>query len=612
MADTEKKHSACAECREKKLKCVPSEEGGDSCHRCARLGKDCQVPEVKQRKRKARRMAPAFHISGHSADLAVVRGRVEQLESSYSEILSLLKQKPQPNTNVATSVSTSTPSRTDASRLSQVTGLTSPLRFESTDLDASNSYLLEIPLEECEVLLNDYRRMSTNHFPYVMVPEACPVATLVEERPMLAQAVFVATTWRFPERQRALKDKFLQDFSHRYFVKSEKSLDLLQALVVYFAWCHWYATPVATQVYRLGSLVVSLAVELGLNQKPTSVTQHEIIIGPGSALEQGSEAMSSKLWGFEARRAVLGAYTVSTYGLLLFRRPSVLPYSQYLEDCASSLVTDPQYCSDPTLIHMVRSMRVAEETTHTFDHGSKEKIGELSDDKIQILVGALCKQTEEWRVSLPHGTFTTGLLQRAYHSSRCYIHEVGLYGLLHGQAPSVTRLSILYDCFDATMKYLSCVLENGLDDMVDWTSLEWRALNFGIMLSTKSSIILDSAYVSMEASQRAAWLGKCLDTLCLRAHELHRMKGEKCSYFLKLAHEWANIKMYHQNTIQRALPAPTVANTAQQQSQLSVQTQQQNAGMSFMDSAFDVDPFNELFWAGFGDSEPGMAGMYPM
>jgi hypothetical protein len=76
--------------------------------------------------------------------------------------------------------------------------------------------------------------------------------------------------------------------------------------------CHWYSTPVATQVYRLGSLVVSLAVELGINQKPTSVTQHEIIVGPGSALEQGSEAVSSKFWGYEARRAYLGAYTVST------------------------------------------------------------------------------------------------------------------------------------------------------------------------------------------------------------------------------------------------------------------------------------------------------------
>jgi hypothetical protein len=169
-----------------------------------------------------------------------VRGRVEHLESSYSEILSLLKKRPQSETDVATSVptsvSTSTPSHTDTSRVSQASSLTSPLCFDSTRSDAPHSYLLEIPLEECDMLVNDYRRMSTNNFPYVIIPDACPVATLVEERPMLAQAIFVATTWRFPERQQALKDKFLLDLSHRYFVKSERSLDLLQALIVYSAW----------------------------------------------------------------------------------------------------------------------------------------------------------------------------------------------------------------------------------------------------------------------------------------------------------------------------------------------------------------------------------------
>ena len=53
---------------------------------------------------------------------------------------------------------------------------------------------------------------------------------------MLAQAVFIATTWRFPARQLALKDKFLKDLSERYFVESERSLDLLQAMIVYFGW----------------------------------------------------------------------------------------------------------------------------------------------------------------------------------------------------------------------------------------------------------------------------------------------------------------------------------------------------------------------------------------
>ena len=89
----------------------------------------------------------------------------------------------------------------------------------------------------------------------------------------------------------------------------------------------------------------------------------------------------------------------------------MLPYTQYLADCASSLAADPQYPSDPTLIHTVQSLRIAEETTYTFDHGSKEKVGELTDEKIQILVRTLSRETEDWRASLPPGAFGIGMFQ---------------------------------------------------------------------------------------------------------------------------------------------------------------------------------------------------------
>jgi hypothetical protein len=98
----------------------------------------------------------------------------------------------------------------------------------------------------------------------------------------------------------------------------------------------------------------------------------------------------------------------------------MLPYTQYLEDCAKSLAADPQHPSDITYIHMIRSLRLAEETTHTFDHGSKEKISELSDEKIQILVRTLDRQIEDWRESIPADVFNNiskcdlSSLRRAY------------------------------------------------------------------------------------------------------------------------------------------------------------------------------------------------------
>jgi hypothetical protein len=86
---------------------------------------------------------------------------------------------------------------------------------------------------------------------------------------------------------------------------------------------------------------------------------------------------------------------------LQFRKPSVLCHTEYLEECASSLAADPQCPSDKFIIHTVRAFKVSQDVTLAFDHGSREKIAELSDNKAQIMVRSLMKQADEWKNSVP-------------------------------------------------------------------------------------------------------------------------------------------------------------------------------------------------------------------
>jgi hypothetical protein len=83
--------------------------------------------------------------------------------------------------------------------------------------------------------------MSRCNFPYVILPETDSAASLIEERPMLAQAILITTTWRSPLRQSRLKEKFLTDVSQQYFFGNEKSFDLLQAIMVYTSWLAYYS-----------------------------------------------------------------------------------------------------------------------------------------------------------------------------------------------------------------------------------------------------------------------------------------------------------------------------------------------------------------------------------
>ncbi|EXJ80913.1 hypothetical protein A1O3_07201 [Capronia epimyces CBS 606.96] len=485
----------------------------------------------------------------------------------------------------------------------------------------------DLTLEECEALIHHYRRMSAVNFGYVIIPEGCSAAALIEERPLLARAIFTVASWRNHARQAALQLGFMRELSDRYFVKSERSLDLLQALIVYFGWCHWYATPFANQAYRQASLIATLAIELGITQRPTNMNQHDMIVGSASAFSQTNETVSSKFWSYEARRAYVGTYQISTFCLLLFRKPVLLAHTQYLDECASSLAADPQYPSDATLIHQVGSMRLAEQVSVSFDHGSRERVGELSDDKVQLLVKTLVKHLNDYKASLSMGGAQNGPLSRLCHMSRAYIHEVGLYGLLQGQTPSATRISIIYECYTSSMRFLSDVLDLSLDDMADWTSMDWRYLNLAVMLCTKSSIILDSAQCATEASQGAAWLYKCLDTLCVRVKELHRQSGAPPAQdhgLKRMAGEWSAIKVYHQTCIHRNLSqtGPTSASGGVNANGNPTANASANAGVAvganihapiqqfFDNGVFEMDPLNDIFWTGFTDADGSMNNMF--
>lgn len=76
-------------------------------------------------------------------------------------------------------------------------------------------------------------------------------------------------------------------------------------------------------------------------------------------------------------------------------------YSQYLQDCASSLCEDKRAPSDLTLIHYVKLLRIASDVYTTLDHGGQDKEHEMSDDKVRGLVKVLEMQLAEWRSSLP-------------------------------------------------------------------------------------------------------------------------------------------------------------------------------------------------------------------
>jgi hypothetical protein len=89
-----------------------------------------------------------------------------------------------------------------------------------------------------EVLLEalSYYRSIGGTFACVQVPEEININEFRHERPFLLLAIVVVTRWRHRTDQSRLEQDFLKDLGDRFFVKGEKSMDLLQGLLVYLNW----------------------------------------------------------------------------------------------------------------------------------------------------------------------------------------------------------------------------------------------------------------------------------------------------------------------------------------------------------------------------------------
>lgn len=98
---------------------------------------------------------------------------------------------------------------------------------ESADARVSTAVL--------QYLLNEFAKM-TEHFPFVRIPHAYTVSMMARERPFLLLAAATAAASDYPELQRTFEVEMKESLSQYLIMGSEKTLDLLQGLLVHIAW----------------------------------------------------------------------------------------------------------------------------------------------------------------------------------------------------------------------------------------------------------------------------------------------------------------------------------------------------------------------------------------
>jgi hypothetical protein len=231
-----------------------------------------------------------------------------------------------------------------------------------------------ISLVHMQLLLDTYRTM-VDFFPFVALPKDCRCQDLIQNRPIVLFAVLTVSSYDSVLLQAILSREFRKVVMVR-IMRGEKSLDLLQGLLVFIAWHHHYMDSQAVSVPMLLQLCLGIASDLGLDNISRNMR---------SPLHKEDSRDR------EAKRAYLGCYYLtSNLGLMEPGKARAMSYSGTLRNYASELASAWENKSDAVLPILMDVCQYMEDVEETFLNQSEQalvirtQVKRLSDKLEQI------------------------------------------------------------------------------------------------------------------------------------------------------------------------------------------------------------------------------------
>lgn len=360
-----------------------------------------------------------------------------------------------------------------------------------------------ISLSLATLLYNHFTVELLPHTPFLVLPPFFTSSTCRTCRPTLFLAILVGTIQRPPAalaesvsndaNGNALIDELHWMFADKTMYRGEKSLEIVQALLVA---CNWYTTPLESGVIAIVekhkgfmwvSQAISMCLELGLARPGSGL---RCLPPSASSSASGKSGLSAQhsIEETEGRRAALGCYWMSVNVCMIIKRPHLMKWTSPLNDALEVLQKGCREdggsgkSADRILVEMVRAARIVEESGFTGCYETFHELmgnGALKIARVKFIITALERQVEDWWGKVPEGVKYHNSISLTYHALQIYIHEICLHSET-GQSPysgglgAATHTSSIYGPDASFLKppFLSDhVLKNKFGRFFAWGSL---------------------------------------------------------------------------------------------------------------------------------------------
>ncbi|KAB5578728.1 hypothetical protein GE09DRAFT_559672 [Coniochaeta sp. 2T2.1] len=333
---------ACAHCSAAKAKCIRSNDTpGAKCDRCERLSRDCAKQVHRPRKKRA-----------------VKPSRTAQLEERLNGLVELLSaSKAARDASNTEAIPTSSRRHTSydvsvSSGSSSPESITDPgdIEDDAEPLQPRNPILQSS--EHDETLLYLYQIRISPLFPFVIIPPGIPYYDVRQQRPFLFACIRMVSSLNDTQTMRPQIRLILSYIAEHALVQSDKSLDLLQGILIVLGWYHHHCLAHA-QMNNLTCLATSLVADLGLNRRPPPPE----LKGFSFSHCKVQETAASN----EEKRALLAAWYLSSLVALGYEEIDSMIFSPYMKQCLVDLEEEQEYGTDVNLVRMVRLQQLSEE-----------------------------------------------------------------------------------------------------------------------------------------------------------------------------------------------------------------------------------------------------------
>ncbi|ORY62154.1 uncharacterized protein BCR38DRAFT_394838 [Pseudomassariella vexata] len=514
--DAKARH-ACSGCARVKARCAWSDEAGSSTscqsyvYRCRKYNLDCTPREI--RPRKAR---------GKST-------RVVQLEQKVDGIMQLLtaSQHLQLNMHDHSHLVTDDPAQppiADNSHAPQTH--VSPRSRVSFPTDHQPPKIGLVPgfsltLDQGNKILHTYREKLTPHFPFVPLSPLVNAAQLHERSPVLFHTIILVTAPQVPKIQEAMKHAFRKYIAEQMIIQNYKTLELLQALLLYISWCDFriYFQAQGTDFLQLA---IALVMDLGLRNPPG----HSWGLLPQSLVEEAALAMRSQghrgEHTLEDKRVVLGCFYLATLTSTLFRRPQGFAFNDYLAKCCDDIGTKNIYSTDLQLVALVRIQRLLARVNTIFPLDSDGR-GVYSAPHA-LSTASIRKELEALVDSQPEAVKSNYLFWTHYHNAIVRIYEPAVYMEASVDGPQVfQRSEALWNCLQSSQSFFEShfLAPMTIHPVRPFT---WTAcVAFGIVTFSRLLHIENSPDWDVELARKTADFASVVERLSDQFDELERL-----------------------------------------------------------------------------------------